>query len=56
MKLCWALGQSDDRDQVQRIMLTPVVDEITDREPYNGYLVYQGGLPEIEQFMSQHWK
>lgn len=51
MKLCWALGQSDDRDEVQRIMLTPVVDEITDREPYNGYLVYQGEIPEVQQFI-----
>ncbi len=51
MKLCWALGQSDDRDEVQRLMLTPVSDEITDREPYNGYLVYQGAIPEVQEFL-----
>ena len=51
VKLCWALGQSDDREEVQRIMLTPVSDEITLREPYNGYLVYQGGIPEIQEFL-----
>lgn len=51
MKLCWALGQSDDRDEVQRLMLTPVSDEITDREPYNGYLVYQGEIPEVQEFL-----
>ena len=51
MKLCWALGQSDDRREVQRIMQTPITDEITDREPYNGYLVYQGGIPEIQEFL-----
>ena len=51
MKLCWALGQSDDREEVKRIMLTPVNGEITEREPYNGYLVYQGGIPEVQEFI-----
>ena len=51
MKLCWTLGQTDDREEVRRIMLTPVVDEITDREPYNGYLVFQGRIPEIQEFL-----
>lgn len=51
MKLCWALGQTDDRDEVQRIMQTPIQDEITEREPYNGYLIYQGGIPEIQEFL-----
>ena len=51
MKLCWALGQSDDREEVRRIMQTPISDEITDREPYNGYLIYQGGIPEVQEFM-----
>ena len=53
MKLCWALGQSDDRDEVCRIMQTPISDEITDREPYNGYLIYQGGIPEVQEFLRQ---
>ena len=35
----------------ERIMLTPVNGEITEREPYNGYLVYQGGVPEVEEFI-----
>jgi glutamyl-tRNA(Gln) amidotransferase subunit D len=51
MKLCWALGQSDDRKEVKRIMLTPVNGEITEREPYNGYLVYQGAIPEVQEFL-----
>ena len=51
MKLCWALGQTDDRDEVRRIMLTPVGDEITEREPYNGYLIYQGAIPEVQEFL-----
>lgn len=51
MKLCWALGQSDDREEVARIMLTPVGNEITAREPYNGYLVFQGAIPEMQSFL-----
>lgn len=53
MKLCWVLGQTNDREEVQRLMLTPVSDEITDREPYNGYLVYQGGIPEVQEFLRE---
>ncbi|MCK7518743.1 MAG: hypothetical protein MZV64_13975 [Ignavibacteriales bacterium] len=26
------------------------------REPHNGYLILQGGLPEIEEFVPRHWK
>jgi glutamyl-tRNA(Gln) amidotransferase subunit D len=37
-------------------MLTPVADEITDREPHNGYLIYQGGIPEVEEFISRYKK
>ena len=51
IKLAWALGQTEDLNEVKKIMLTPVIDEITEREPYNGYLVFQGGVPEIEQFL-----
>ncbi len=51
IKLGWALGQSEDPEEVKRLMLTPVNDEITEREPYNGYLVYQGGVPEVEKFI-----
>ncbi|HBS85409.1 MAG: glutamyl-tRNA(Gln) amidotransferase subunit D [Bacteroidetes bacterium GWF2_38_335] len=51
IKLGWALGQSDDPEEVKRLMLTPINDEITKREPYNGYLIYQGGVPEVEEFI-----
>ncbi len=51
IKLSWALGQSDDRDEVKRIMLTTIGAEITDREPYNGYLIYQGEVPEVQDFL-----
>jgi len=51
IKLGWAFGQTDDLDEVKRIMLTPICDDMTPREPYNGYLIFQGGLPEIEKFL-----
>ncbi len=51
VKLSWILGQTDDPVKVKEMMLTPVNDEITKREPYNGYLVYQGGVPEVEEFI-----
>jgi glutamyl-tRNA(Gln) amidotransferase subunit D len=51
VKLAWALGQTDDLDRVRDIMLTPICGEITEREPHDGYLVFQGGMPEIAEFM-----
>ncbi|MCT4614723.1 MAG: Glu-tRNA(Gln) amidotransferase subunit GatD [Marinifilaceae bacterium] len=56
IKLAWALGQTDDRDEVKLIMQTPINDEITKREPYNGYLLYQGGVPEVESFVKKFRK
>ncbi len=53
MKLCWALGQTKDLEKVKEIMLTPIAGEITEREPSNGYLVFQGGIPEVEEFLAQ---
>jgi glutamyl-tRNA(Gln) amidotransferase subunit D len=51
VKLGWALGQTNDLEKVKEIMLTPIAGEITEREPYNGYLIYQGGIPEVEEFL-----
>jgi glutamyl-tRNA(Gln) amidotransferase subunit D len=56
MKLCWALGQTEDLEEVKRIMLTPIAGEITEREPSNGYLIFQGGIPEVEEFISKYRK
>jgi glutamyl-tRNA(Gln) amidotransferase subunit D len=56
MKLSWVLGHTDDHDEVVRRMQTPICGEITRREPHNGYLILQGGLPETEDFVSSHWK
>lgn len=56
VKLGWALGQTRDPEQVREIMLTPVAGETTDREPSNGYLILQGGIPEVEDFISKYRK
>ncbi len=56
IKLGWVLGQTNDPEEVKRLMLTPINDEITKREPYNGYLVYQGGVPEVEDFLRKFHK
>jgi len=56
IKLGWALGQTSDLAKVKEIMLTPINDEITPREPYNGYLIYQGGVPEVEEFIRKFHK
>ena len=56
VKLGWALGQTNDLEKVKEIMLTPIAGEITEREPSNGYLIYQGGIPEVEEFISKYRK
>ncbi len=56
MKLSWVLGHTRERSEVMRMMTTPVAHEITPREPHNGYLVMQGGLPETEEWVRGHWK
>ena len=56
MKLAWVLGQTDDPARIREMLLTPVNHEVTSREPHNGYLVLQGGLPEVDAFVGQHWK
>lgn len=56
IKLGWALGQTDDLEKVRDLMLTPVNGEITEGEPYNGYLIYQGGIPEVEEFIKKFHK
>ena len=56
IKLGWALAQTSDLDEVKKIMLTPICTDITEREPYNGYLVFQGGIPEVEAFIKSFHK
>jgi glutamyl-tRNA(Gln) amidotransferase subunit D len=56
VKLGWTLGQTDNLEEVRKIMLTPIAGEITEREPSNGYLIFQGGIPEVEEFISKYRK
>ena len=43
-------------DTGRDLMLTPIAGEITEREPYNGYLIFQGGIPEVEEFIRKFHK
>jgi len=56
VKLGWTLGQTTEPEKVKELMLTPIAGEITEREPSNGYLVFQGGVPEVEEFISKYRK
>ena len=50
-KLCWALGHTKDVDEIRKIMGTNIAGEITQREPYNGFPVLQGGIPEVDRVL-----
>ena len=56
MKLGWVLGHTREHDEVMRLMRDPINHEITDREPHDGYMILQGGLPETQRFITSHWK
>jgi glutamyl-tRNA(Gln) amidotransferase subunit D len=56
MKLSWVLGHTGDHEEVTRLMRYPINHETTEREPHNGYLIMQGGLPETEEYIKSHWK
>ena len=56
MKLGWVLGQTQDPVEVMRLMRQPISHEITDREPHDGYMILQGGLPETRKYIDSHWK
>jgi len=56
IKLGWALGlHPDDPEAVKEVMTTAIADEMTDGEPPDGYLVLQGGVPEMEKFLDKIW-
>jgi glutamyl-tRNA(Gln) amidotransferase subunit D len=56
VKLAWVLGHTTEREKVREMMLTNIAGEITEREPHNGYLIYQGGIPEVEAFLRTYKK
>ncbi len=54
IKLGWALGvYPDSLDGVRRLMTTSVAGEMTQREPHDGYVVLQGGVPEVREFFGK---
>jgi glutamyl-tRNA(Gln) amidotransferase subunit D len=57
VKLGWALGAyPDDPDAVRQLMTSVIAGETTEREPHDGYLVLQGGVPEVQDFLEKVWK
>jgi glutamyl-tRNA(Gln) amidotransferase subunit D len=55
-KLGWALGlHRNDPEKAREVMTTPIAGEITQGEPHDGYLVFQGGVPEIQDFLAHIW-
>jgi len=53
IKLGWVLAHTTEPERVREMMLTPINDEITEREPFDGYLILQGGVPEVEEFITR---
>jgi glutamyl-tRNA(Gln) amidotransferase subunit D len=56
MKLCWSLGHTNNPEEVKKLMLTPIAGEITEREPHNGYIILQGGIPEVDEFVGKYMR
>ncbi|MCK5037540.1 MAG: Glu-tRNA(Gln) amidotransferase subunit GatD [Thermoplasmata archaeon] len=46
-KLMWALGHTKDVKEVEKIMQTSISGDITNREPYSGFSIFQGGVPDF---------
>ncbi len=57
VKLGWALGlHPDDPDAVRDLMTTTLAGEMTEREPHDGYLILQGGVPEVQEALAGIWR
>jgi glutamyl-tRNA(Gln) amidotransferase subunit D len=57
IKLGWAMGvHPDDPEAVKELMTTTLAGEVTEREPHDGYLIFQGGVPEIQDFLEKVWR
>jgi glutamyl-tRNA(Gln) amidotransferase subunit D len=57
IKLGWALGMHpNDPDAARCLMMDTVAGEMTAREPPDGYLVLQGGIPEVRAFLKRVWR
>jgi len=46
----------DDPDAVRRTMQETIAGEMTEREPHDGYIVLQGGVPEVTAYFGKVWK
>lgn len=56
VKLGWALAMHPDEPNAAReLMQKPISGDMTPREPHDGYLVFQGGVPEIQGFLKKIW-
>ena len=53
-KLGWVLGQVQEPEAVNRMMLEPIAHEITPREPYDGFVQGQGGMDVVEDFLAEY--
>jgi glutamyl-tRNA(Gln) amidotransferase subunit D len=57
IKLGWALGlHPNDPEAVREVMTTSIAGEMTEREPHDGYLILQGGIPEVQEFLEKVWR
>ena len=57
IKLGWALGVHPNNPRaVRELMTTVIAGEMTEREPHDGYLVLQGGVPEVQEFLERVWR
>jgi len=56
VKLGYALGRwPDDPERVRAFMTTPIQRDMTPGEPVDGYLIFQGGVPEVGEFLKTIW-
>jgi len=53
VKLMWILGHTQNMDEIRKLVQTNIAGEISEGEPYNGYVVLQGGIPEVDEFIKQ---
>ena len=57
IKLGWALGlHPNDPAAARELMTTSIAGEMTEREPHDGYLILQGGIPEVQDFLEKVWR
>ncbi len=57
VKLGWALGlHPDDPAAARALMTATLAGEMTEREPHDGYLILQGGVPEVQAALSGLWR